>query len=133
MDSPFSKAALDALVAAELTKPQASVSAPAPPPDKKGVSKWAQLATLGGHMGDAASTIYVQNKGGRDLNPVFGDHPSNAKVIGVKSGSAALQMLLQHLLGKRHPKLANGLGYGTGIGLGAVTAHNINVGKKSSR
>ena len=125
-DSPFSKAALDSLVAAELNKPRVEVSAPAPPPEKKGVSKWAQLATLAGHAADAASTIHALRQPGlREGNPIFGDNPSAGKIAGVKAGGAALQMLLQHYIGKRAPKATNIIGFGTGAALGGLAAHNM--------
>lgn len=113
---------LDQLVAQELAKPQAAISAPAP---KKGVSKWAQLASLAGHAADAGSTIHALNNGATEANPLYGKHPSPGKVLAIKGGSAAFQALLQHVLGKKSPGTANAIGYGTGAALGGVAINNL--------
>lgn len=125
-DNPFLQADLERLVAAELAKPAPAISAPAPE-QRKGVSKWAQLAALTGHGADAASTVYaLKQPGMAEANPLYGSaNPSTGRVLGMKAGSAALSYLMQHLLGKKSPGLANAIGYGTGIGMGGVAAHNM--------
>lgn len=128
----FDSKALEALVAANLRESPPGISAPAPP--KKGISKWAQLATLGGHTADAMSTIHaLKHPDVQELNPVYGNKPSTGKVLGVKGGSAAVQLLMQHLIGKKSPKLANFLGYGTGATLGGVAIHNLTQARKSNK
>ena len=136
--SDFSKAMLDALVARELAKPQAAYEQPAQEPPKKGVSKWAQLATGIGHGIDAGTTIHAMNTPGmvETNTKVYGSHPSTGRILGIKGGSAAIQMLLQHFLGKKSPNLANALGYGTGAAMGAVGALNelqIQKAKKANK
>ena len=105
-----------------------------PPPKPKSVSKWAQLATALGHGGDAASTIYGLNQDGvEEKHPLYGNHPSAAKILGIKGSTAALQMLFQHWAGKRNPKAANIAGFSTGAALGALTASNIHQANKSKK
>jgi hypothetical protein len=125
----FDPKSLHQAVEASLATSPAEASAPAPP--RRGVSKWAQLATLGGHAADAGSTIYALNHGGLEGNPIYGEHPSMGKIAAVKGGSAALQMLLQHVIGKSSPTAANVMGFGTGAALGGVAAHNLSVAKKA--
>lgn len=131
--SPFSQDALNELVAMELAKPQATIEAPAPTPPKK-VSKWAQIATAVGAGLDTGSTIYALNKPGvEELNPIYGKHPSATKMIGIRGGLTALQMLAQDFLGKQSPKLANALGFGSGAVSTGAAIHNINAAKKASK
>ena len=127
----LSKAALDALVAANLRESPPTISAPAD--EKKGVSKWAQLASIAGHGIDAGTTIHALNKGAMEGNPLYGEQPSAGKVLGIKAGSAALQALMQHFIGKKSPGVANALGYGTGIGLGAIGINNMINANKSNK
>ena len=123
-------AALEALVAANLRESPPSISQPVEAPHK-GVSKWAQLATLAGHGADAYSTIEaLKNPNAVEANPLYGQHPSAGKILGVKGGTAALQMLMQHYLGKKSPGAANALGLGTGAILGGVAAHNLSLKDK---
>lgn len=128
-------AALNAMVAAELAKPSAGIEAPAPDAPRKGVSKWAQLATLVGHGADAASTIHTlgANPNAVETNPLYGQYPSAGKILGIKGGEAAMQMLMQHVIGKSHPGIANMLGYGTGIATGGIAAHNMSLAKKVNK
>lgn len=132
-DHPFSKSALDTLVADSIRENPPAVSAPPPEAKKKGVSKWAQLATLGGHMADAGTTIHALNQGAMETNPLYGENPSAGKVLGMKGGTAALQMLLQHFLGKKNPTAANVLGYGTGAAMGGVAGWNMAQANKMKR
>lgn len=130
----LSKAALDALVAQSLQEKPPSISASAPEKPKN-VSPWAQLATVLGHAVDAGTTVHAMNTPGVvETNPLLGDSPSATKVALLKGSQAALQMLAQMALGKRHPKLASALGYGTGalgIGLGIHNERQISKAKKS--
>lgn len=87
------------------------------------------LMLLGGNAADAGSTIYALNHGAREANPVLGSHPSAAKVLAMKGAGTAAQWLVLKLLAKEHPKLANGIAKGVGIGLGAVGAHNFGQAK----
>lgn len=128
---PFDPKALEALVAMELKNNPPAIEAPAPADRKKGVSKWAQLATLGGHMADAGTTIHAlnSNPNAMESNPIYGKHPSAGKILGIKGGTAALQMLMQHMIGKSSPKAANIMGVGTGAALGGVAASNFSKAK----
>ena len=127
----LSKAALDALVASNLRESPPAISAPES--EKKGVSKWAQLAMLAGHGIDAGTTIHALNNGAEEANPIYGKQPSAGKVLGIKAGSAALQALMQHFIGKKSPGVANALGYGTGAALGAVGINNMINANKSNK
>lgn len=124
----FDPKSLQAAVEASLANTPPGLEAPAPDRPKH-VSPWAQFATLAGHGADAASTIYALKQGASEANPLYGEHPSAGKVAAVKGGTAALQMLMQHFVGKSHPGLANAMGFGTGIGMGGIAAHNFNAVK----
>lgn len=48
-----------------------------------------------------------------------------AKILALKGASTAAQWAILKLLAQAHPKLANGIAKGAGIGLGAVGVHNV--------
>lgn len=80
---------------------------------------------VGGNGMDAASTIYGLSRGAEELNPLLGSQPGAAKVIGMKALATVAQYLVLRKLAESHPKLANGIAKGAGIGLGLVGAHNF--------
>lgn len=125
----FDAKALNELVARELAKPEAGVTAPAPERPKR-ISPWAQLATIAGHSADIGTTVHALKKGAKEQNPIYGENPSLGKLVGIKAGGAALQVLLQQMLGKKNPKIANALGYGAGAAMAGLAAHNISQAKK---
>lgn len=84
-------------------------------------------------MADGLSTVHSISNGATEMNPIYGKHPSAARVMGTKGAAAALQMLIQHVLGKEHPKAANILGYTTGGALGGVALHNLNQANKGKK
>lgn len=127
-DNPFLKADLERLVAEELAKPSPAATAPAP--ERKRVSPWAQLATVAGNAFDAGTTIHALNQGAMEGNPMYGDHPSAGKVLGIKAGTTAAQLLLQHLLGKKSPGAANAMGFATGGLMGGIGAWNLTQANK---
>lgn len=129
----FDPKSLQDAVEASLANSPPGISAPAQEPARKRVSPWAQLATGVGHGADAGSTIYALNHGGVEGNPIYGSRPSAGKIAAIKGGTAAMQMLMQHIIGKSHPGLANAMGFGTGAGLGGVAAHNLSMTKKSDK
>jgi hypothetical protein len=99
-------------------------------PEKKGIGIGPYAAVAGGNAADLISTrIALGREGAREGNPLLAN--SNAAgMTAAKAGSAALVMLIMRQLAKSgHPTAAKALGYGTGVGLGAVAAHNMTQGK----
>lgn len=120
------QALLDMLVAADLE---------ANPPDKAeptarkldGVSKG---LLIGGNVADLGSTLYALNNGARETNPLYGDHPSAAKLLAVKGAGTLLQYILLNKFAKHHPTAANRVAKAIGAGLGGVSAWNLSQVKK---
>lgn len=105
---------------------------PPVPNEPQGWSRGSRWANLLGNIADAGSTIYaLQNPNAHEANPLFGEHPSAAKILAVKGAGTLLQQLLFQALAKKgHPKLANILGYTSGGVLGGIAANNIRVGSQ---
>lgn len=100
-------------------------------PNKDGkLSIFSRLLLHGGNASDASSTIYGLNHGAMEANPLFGSNPSSLKVALIKTGTSIGSDLLFSNMAKKHPKLANGLAKGMGIGLMAVAASNIHQTRK---
>lgn len=91
------------------------------PDRKKGLSKWALAALIGGQGLDTASTAMFLNQGIKERNPVFGENPSLGRLLATKAGATAVIALLSKLLAdKGHPKIGNALAAGSGaVGAGA--------------
>lgn len=99
-------------------------------PEKKGIGIAPYAAVAGGNAADLVSTrIALGREGAREGNPMLANSGA-AGMTAAKAGSAALVMLIMRQLAKSgHPTAAKALGYGTGVGLGAVAAHNMTQGK----
>lgn len=66
-----------------------------------------QAALIGSNAADIGSTMSaLQNPNLRESNPILGDNPSAARLIGTKALGVAAQMYLMHRLAKNHPKMA---------------------------
>lgn len=119
----FSPEALRQVIEAMAAQPEQAQTQPAPPGT---LSPLSLAMLLGGNGADAASTIYaLRHDGVKEANPVYGSHPSAAKVMAIKGLGTAAQWAVLKMLAKQHPKLANGIAKGIGIGTGAVAANNI--------
>lgn len=117
---------LKSLVAAELEQ-----TPPADPPKKKELTKLSIGALTAANIADAASTIAaLKQPGTREGNPLLGDHPSVGKVLAVKGATTAAQLLVLTKLGKKHPKVANGIAKGLSAVVGAVAVSNLTKGRK---
>ena len=103
----------------------------APAPERKiSMPAWATL--IGGNLADVGSTVHALNNGAREGNPLYGEHPSAGRIVGTKLVQTALEALLMKALEKTgHTKAANNIGYGLGIGTGAVAVSNMTKGNKS--
>lgn len=81
-----------------------------------------------GNTADAITTINALNNSnveeGNKL--IYGSHPSDARVIATKAGVGILTDYYLRHLAKKHPKLANGIALGAGIGLSGIAIHNHN-------
>ena len=53
---------------------------------------------------DTIQTIRILDKGGRELNPILGSHPSTEKVIAFKTVNAALHLGVTMYLMDHHPR-----------------------------
>lgn len=114
----LTKAALDVLVAQELAKPQPAVYRQAEP--RVGAAPYATLWL--GQGADVATTVVALSQGTAvEGNPIFGAHPSPARIIAVKVGVAGAMTVAMRVLGKKHPTGAKAVGYATGA-LGAAAA-----------
>jgi hypothetical protein len=92
-----------------------------------GVGPYAAL--FGGEAADIGTTVAAKARGGKESNPLLGDFGPAA--IAAKLGTAgAMALAMRYLASHGHPGLAKALGYGSGAALGAVAAHNSQVGKK---
>lgn len=91
-----------------------------------GVGPYAAL--MGGEAADIGTTLAAKARGGKESNPLLGDFGAGA-IAGKVGTAAAMALLMRYLAGHGHPTLAKSLGYGSGAALGAVAAHNSQVGK----
>lgn len=109
-------------------QPQA---APQAAPSGKGIGWGPYAALAGGEMADILSTKYGLDHGAHEANPIMGKDPISVKGLALKAAMSAPMAILMRMLDKSgHDTLAKALGYGSGIGLGAVAAHNVSVAKK---
>jgi len=100
---------------------------PTPAADKS--IGWAPYAALaGGEAADIGTTLMAQSRGGREANPLLGNFGPGA--IALKAGMAIpMALWMRHLDKTGHDKLAKALGYGASGALGALAAHNSQVGR----
>lgn len=112
--------------------PEAVSAAPAAPVDAPSHTPMhLALAAMGaGQAADALSTISALKRSGTaEGNPIYGKHPSAARILGTKAAIAAPVGYLLDRAYDKHPKLAAGasLAFG-GLGL-ALAAHNSKQGR----
>lgn len=84
----------------------------------------AQMLLAGATGADIGTTLKVLNNG-TESNPIYGEHPSAARLIGTKAAMTLPAFILAHKLHDEHPKLAKALLYGSSIAPLFATAHNI--------
>lgn len=94
--------------------------------NKIGVGPYAAL--FGGEAADIGTTLHAQSQGAQEGNPLLGNFGKGA-IAGKLGGALLTAILIKKLAEAGHPGIAKALGYGSGIGLGAVAAHNATVGK----
>lgn len=94
--------------------------------NKIGVGPYAAL--FGGEAADIGTTLHAQSHGAVEVNPLLGTFGKGA-IAGKLGGALLTAILIKKLAEAGHPGIAKALGYGSGIGLGAVAAHNATVGK----
>jgi hypothetical protein len=94
------------------------------------LSIFSRMILHGGNTADAGSTIYALKSGARESNPIYGNDPKGLKIGLIKAGTSIGTDFALSKLAKKHPKLANGLAKGLGVGLMAIAASNINQAKK---
>lgn len=107
----LSQAAIAALVAAELAKPQAAIVRPA---DSIGTAPYAVLWF--GQVADTVTLVAALESGFqlREGNPVFGPRPSTARLVSVKLAIVGVSSITMHVLQRKHPKGVRFIGYGAG-------------------
>jgi hypothetical protein len=84
----------------------------------------------GGNVSDAITTLDALHNGQLEGNPIYGNQPSDLRILGTKIGTSLLTDYLLSKIAKQHPKLANGMAIGSGIGLGLIAAHNNSISRK---
>lgn len=99
--------------------------------------KWTtgEVACIGvmalGQIGDGVSTHNVLSRGGYELNPILGEHPSDGKLIAWKVATSAFILLIAHVAPSIDQKwgrrLRKALLLSTGATGGYCTYHNYNV------
>ena len=148
-DSPFSKAAMDRLVAQSLREsppaieqqvenygPEAPIEVEEyGPPARKHGPRMATLLNILAPLADGASTAWAMNQSGPNArivesNPIYGKNPSAGKIMGIKASQAAIMGLLSHFgggegNGRGAAKVSAGINAATG---GYATAMNIKNG-----
>jgi len=98
---------------------------------KKKLSIISRAILHGGNASDLATTIHALDKPNvNEANPILGTDPSTLKLSLIKAGTSIGTDLLLSRLSKTHPKLANGMAKGLGIGMMLVAAHNLNTSRK---
>ena len=123
---PLDLSAVDRLVQ-EMAQQSAPPIAARPPDESIGPLPYA--AMIGGHGVDTASTFDGWRRGLREANPVIGNSPT--RLLAAKGAGALVTALAMRMLDKRgHDKAAKWIGYGTGIGMGALGARNFATGRK---
>jgi hypothetical protein len=77
-----------------------------------------------GQGADLVTTIRALNRGAVEANPIYGKHPSTAKLVAGTLPMVGLGYLL-HKIAPRNPKLAKGIAYAVGgIGVGLAISNN---------
>lgn len=94
--------------------------------NKIGLGPYAAL--FGGEAADIGTTLHAQSQGAVESNPLLGKFGKGA-IAGKLGGALVTAILIKKLAEAGHPGIAKALGYGSGIGLGAVAAHNATVTK----
>jgi hypothetical protein len=87
-------------------------------PPKSGM-KFALTFMAAGQGADLVTTTQALNRGAVESNPIYGKHPSAAKLVAAKLPMLGLGYLL-HRIAPRNPKLTKGIAYtigGVGMGL----------------
>lgn len=108
----------------------AMAPATAPATKKKGIGPWPYAAVIGGNAADIGTTLAALSSGrGQEANPVLGGM-NPAVMAGVKAGGTMAMLMGVHALAaKGHTKAAKVLAYTMASALGAIAAHNSQVGK----
>lgn len=104
---------------------------PAPEKKEEGVGLLAKILFASGLGADAATTIYGQATGKtREVNPVLKPLGKAASPVGAAAEIGGM-MLLNKLIGKKHPKIMKGALMGLGAMHGGAAIHNLNELGKS--
>lgn len=90
--------------------------------------KYIQLGFLAVNAADTALTIYCVEKGlCREMNPLYGSHPSPLRIVGVKAATVATQYILVRELAKTDPGIARVVAIATLAGVTGVVGYNATV------
>lgn len=101
--------------------------APVQPAKTSGMGPWPYVASAAGDGLDLLTTAQALSRGGRETNPVLG---SSLKTIApLKAAGSVGFLFVLRQLAKSHPKIAAAMGYGNGIGKGAIAVHNARVAR----
>mgnify|MGYP001603554268 CR=1 FL=1 len=104
-----------------------SQDAPVQPAKKSGMGPWPYVASAAGDGLDLWSTAASLSRGGREANPLLGS--SLKTIVPLKAAGSVGFLLALRQVAKHHPTLAKWLGYGNGIGKGAIALHNHRVAR----
>lgn len=102
--------------------------APAPTMKKGGIGPWPYVASALGDGLDALTTVQAIRSGrGREANPILGRGLPMQMAVKA-AGSVGILWALRRIA-RDHPTLAKIIGYGNGIGKGALAVRNTQVGR----
>jgi hypothetical protein len=92
---------------------------------------WVSLAAMGaGQAADAIETVKaLQRPGVQESNPVYGDHPSMARIVGTKAATMIPTAVLLDKLYHHHPKIAMTLAGSIGALGAGLALHNRRQGR----
>lgn len=76
---------------------------------------------------DLATTLYGLHHGMQEGDPIYGAHPSVARILGTKAADIGLGYLLDKKLFPNHPKIANAIGFLSGATDTAAALHNLGL------
>jgi hypothetical protein len=94
------------------------------PARKPSGMKFALTFMAVGQTADLVTTVQALNRGAVEANPIYGKHPSTAKLVAASLPMVGLGYLL-HRIAPKNPKLAKGIAYAVGgVGVGLAVSNS---------
>jgi hypothetical protein len=113
-----------------------SKSAPAKPDGPNWMHRIGLPAIAGGTAADLGTTLAALKRGGKEANPLYGEHPGAGRLVATSVATTLpAALLLDRLYDKSAPgsnarKIALLIALGIGGATAGVAAHNTTVAKK---